>query len=265
MTVFTTLPETRLFPSTLGPSQHSRPWVMGIYLNVTSYTEATQVVIERAGRGGYVCAVNAHMAVTAQDDLELRRAINRADLNVPDGMPLVWLMKQLGFSKQSRVRGPQLTLEVCAEAARRGLPVGFYGSKPEVLIPLIHNLKQKFPALKINYSYSPPFRTLTVAEDEAIVQDIEASGVKILFVGLGCPKQEKWMAAHRDRLSAMMLGVGGAFDMHAGVVSQAPKWMQEHGLEWCHRLAKEPRRLWKRYLICNSRFMGLGLLEVLKS
>jgi N-acetylglucosaminyldiphosphoundecaprenol N-acetyl-beta-D-mannosaminyltransferase len=178
-------------------------------------------------------------------------------------MPLVWMMRLKGQKDQRRVYGPTLMLHVLEAAARESVPVGFYGSSPEVLQMLVQQMQTRFPNLKIVYSFSPPFRDLITEEDLDITQDINASGSRILFVGLGCPKQEKWMAAYRGKINAVMLGVGAGFDFHAGVKSQAPAWMQAVGLEWLYRLITEPRRLWRRYLCHNPRFIFFAVLDLL--
>jgi N-acetylglucosaminyldiphosphoundecaprenol N-acetyl-beta-D-mannosaminyltransferase len=199
----------------------------------------------------------------AYDSCEYRRLINNADLITPDGVPLVWLMRLKGVHDQERVYGPTLMLYVLEVAARRHLPVGFYGSKPQVLDALLANLKKCYQNLEIAYSYSPPFNPLNPEEDAAIIDEINQSGIRILFVGLGCPKQEIWMAEHRGKVNAVMLGVGAAFDFHAGVKPQAPVWVQRIGLEWLFRLFTEPRRLWKRYLYHNPRFILLAAADLL--
>jgi N-acetylglucosaminyldiphosphoundecaprenol N-acetyl-beta-D-mannosaminyltransferase len=230
----------------------------------TSYEEATEKVLAWAAaeESRYVCVANVHMVMEAHDDPSFRALVNAADLVTPDGMPLVWMLRKLGYPHQERVCGPELTSRVCAEAARRGAPVGFYGGHPEALKALVRNLSARFPGLRVVYAYSPPFRPLTPEEDERVTEEINASGARILFVGLGCPKQEWWMAEHKGRVRAVMLGVGAAFDFHAGRVRQAPVWMQRAGLEWLFRLVQEPRRLWRRYLKHNPRFLLLSFLQL---
>ena len=156
-----------------------------------------------------------------------------------------------------RSYGPDLTLHVCEAAAREGIPVGLYGGTPEALAGLQEAYRSRFPQLRVVYAYSPPFRSLTSAEDEAVAREIRESGARIVLVGLGCPKQELWVAEHRGRVPAVMLAVGAAFDFHSGRVRQAPRWMQRAGLEWLYRLFREPRRLWKRYFKHNPRFVWL--------
>ncbi len=234
-------------------------YILGMRVDATSYAEATRQVLDwaRAGESRYVCVANVHMVMEAYDDPGFRELINAADLVTPDGMPLVWMLRRLGCTNQQRVYGPTLTLWVAREAARQGIPVGFYGGHPEVVEKVSKKLAARFAGLQVAYCYSPPFRPLRPEEDEEIVQAINRSGVRILFVGLGCPKQERWMAAHRGRVQAVMLGVGAAFDFHAGRVPQAPSWLQNIGLEWFFRLLMEPRRLWRRYLKHNPRFVLL--------
>jgi len=210
-----------------------------------------------------VFAANVHMLMEAYDSFAYKQIVNSADLVTPDGMPLVWMMRLKGEKDQQRVYGPTLMLHVLEAAARENMPVGFYGSSPEVLRSLTARMQTRFPGLKIVYSFSPPFREMSLEEDGRVIENISASGARILFVGLGCPKQEKWMAEHCGKIKVVMLGVGAAFDFHAGVKSQSPTWMQNFGLEWLYRLATEPRRLWRRYLYHNPRFIILAILDLL--
>jgi len=240
-------------------------YILGMRVDATSYADATQRVLAwaRAGESRYVCVANVHMVMEAYDRPDFRSIVNEADLVTPDGMPLVWMLRRLGVCNQERVYGPTLTLWVAEAAAREGIPVGFFGGTPEAVKGISENLQRKFPGLKVAYAYSPPFRPLTLEEDIQVVQAIQDAGVRILFVGLGCPKQEHWMAAHRGRIPAVMLGVGAAFDFHSGRVRQAPSWLQQIGLEWLFRLAMEPRRLWRRYFRHNPRFLVLALRQLL--
>jgi N-acetylglucosaminyldiphosphoundecaprenol N-acetyl-beta-D-mannosaminyltransferase len=243
------------------PAQRGGPLasrrVLGMRVDATSYAETADAVIERAeaGAGGMVCIATAHMAIECLDDPALRRAVNSADRVTPDGMSLVWALRRLGVDAATRVYGPSLLPILCARAEARALPVGCYGGTPEVLEALGAELRRRFPRLRVPFAWSPPFRALEPAEDAALVDAIEASGVRILFVGLGCPKQERWMAEHRERLRCVLVGVGAAFDFVSGAKPQAPEWMQGAGLEWLFRLGAEPRRLWRRYLVGNARFL----------
>jgi N-acetylglucosaminyldiphosphoundecaprenol N-acetyl-beta-D-mannosaminyltransferase len=239
--------------------------IVTLNVSCTRYELATKQVLEWAKKleSRIVFAANVHMLMEAYDSQSYRQILNSADLVTPDGMPLVWMMRLKGQKDQQRVYGPTLMLHVLEAAAREGIPVGFYGSSPEILHALTARMQTRFPGLKIVYSFSPPFREMSQEEDGRVIENISASGARILFVGLGCPKQERWMAEHRGKIKAVMLGVGAAFDFHAGVKSQAPAWMQKLGLEWFYRLATEPRRLWRRYLYHNPRFIILAILDLL--
>ena len=232
-------------------------YILNMRVDYTTLEDATGRVIDLAlnGGGGYVCVATTHMVMEAFDNPDFREVVNSSYLVTPDGMPLVWGLRLLGIKGAERVYGPALTPAVCKEASKRGIPVGFYGGSEVVLKRMIENLRSRFPGLKVAYAFSPPFRRLTDEEDKRVVREINSSGAKILFVGLGCPKQERWMYEHRDKINAVMLGVGAAFDFLAGVKPQAPSWMQNMGLEWFFRLITEPRRLWKRYLYHGPRFV----------
>ncbi len=239
--------------------------IIGLKISLTDYSNAIGLVMlwSQNDKSCYICAANVHMLMEAHDSPGFARIVNEADLVTPDGVPLVWMMRLKGQRNQQRVYGPTLMLHVLSMAARENIPVGFYGGAPHVLDTLVERMKERFNGLNIVYSYSPPFRELSPQEKEEVVGNIDRSGVRILFVGLGCPKQEIWMAEHRGKVRAVMLGVGAAFDFHSGVKSQAPSWMQSLGLEWLFRLLTEPRRLWKRYLYHNSRFIFLAIADLL--
>ena len=196
-------------------------------------------------------------------DPGLGRVINGADLAAPDGAPVAWRLRMPGFARQQRINGPDLMWKCCAGAAEEGLPVFLYGSTPATLRHLCAYLAREFPRLTIAGCYAPPFRPLTPKEDAQVVRVIEESGARVVFVGLGCPKQEVWMAAHRGRIRAVMIGVGAAFDYHAGVVRRAPRWMRDAGLECLHRLVSEPRRLWRRYFVTNTLFLAYIASEMI--
>jgi len=203
-----------------------------------------------------VLAANVHMVMEARDDPQLRAELAAADLSVPDGKPLVWALQLLGV-QPTHIRGTDLTLEVCRQAEAAGVPVGLYGSTPSTLAACRQHLAETYPSLQIPFAVSPPFRALTQTEDEDMVESIRESGARILFVSLGCPKQERWMMAHRDRVPCVTLGVGAAFAFLGGVIPEAPRWIQRAGLEWAFRLASDPRGLWRRYLTHNPRFVVL--------
>jgi N-acetylglucosaminyldiphosphoundecaprenol N-acetyl-beta-D-mannosaminyltransferase len=199
----------------------------------------------------------------AYDDRQFLRAMNGADLVTADGMPLVWTLRWFGAKGATRVYGPDLTLHLCQAAAGAGIPIGLYGGTSESLTAVADFLERRFPGIQIVCRIAPPFRPLTRDEDNAHTQQIIASGARILFVGIGCPKQERWMSMHKNSIPAVMVGVGAAFDFHSGRVKQAPRWIQKVGLEWFFRLLMEPRRLWRRYAKHNPRFVGLLLLQIL--
>ena len=232
--------------------------VLGMRVDAPAgYDDAVGLIIGWTGdamaRTVGVATVNNVME--AYDDPSFRDVMNGCDLVTPDGMPLVWGLSLLGIGSASRVCGPELTPLLLARAAERGVPVGFYGGDPETVEALGRVAAARWPSLNVAYAYSPPFRPLTVEEDAAVVQEIVAAGVRLLFVGLGCPKQEWWMAEHRDRLPIVSIGVGAAFDFLAGSKRQAPRVLQRIGMEWAFRLVSEPRRLSKRYLRQNPRFL----------
>lgn len=211
-----------------------------------------------------VCICNVHSVVTARQEPDFGAILREADLATPDGAPVAWLMRALGRTGQPRINGPDLMWRYCEQAARHGDGIYLYGGAPQTLELLQRRLQEAFPGLRIAGAHAPPFRALTPEEDAAVVDDIVRSGAGTVWVSLGCPKQERWMAAHRGRVPAVMVGVGAAFDYHAGTIQRAPLWMQRHGLEWLHRLASEPRRLWRRYLGTNSRFVVAALGQWLR-
>jgi N-acetylglucosaminyldiphosphoundecaprenol N-acetyl-beta-D-mannosaminyltransferase len=240
--------------------------ILGMRVDATSYAHAAQEILRWARRGEskYVCVATVNNVIEAHDDPDYRAIMEAADLVTPDGMPLVWGLRLLGVATATRVYGPDLTPVVCQLAAAVGVPVGFYGGDQDVLEELTARLRKGLPALKIAYRASPPFRPVTPEEERRTVEDLERSGARILFVGLGTPKQERWMAAHKHKVHAVMLGVGAAFDFLAGSKRQAPRLVQRLGLEWLYRLVHEPRRLWRRYLYRNPRFVALFGAQLLR-
>jgi N-acetylglucosaminyldiphosphoundecaprenol N-acetyl-beta-D-mannosaminyltransferase len=239
--------------------------ILGGKVNAVTPKTSMDWIIERAqaGESRSVAYCNVHMIMESFDSSEFRQILSEFDLVNTDGAPLVWVLKLMGVQNAERVTGPDSTLEILRRAAELGLPVGFYGSTPETLKTFKAKMTERFPKLRVVYAFSPPFRTLDTAEDEQITREIAASGARLVFVGLGCPKQERWAHAHKGRIPAVMLCVGAAFDMHAGNVERAPAWMQRAGLEWVHRAMSDPKRLWKRYLTTNPRFVGLVALQLL--
>lgn len=211
----------------------------------------------------YVCICNAHSVVTATSDKTFADAVQQADMATPDGTPVAWLIGKQTKRVQNRINGPDLMWRYLAEGAGSGGAVFLYGATEETLQILRARLTTAFPGLQIAGTYSPPFRPLTAEEDAEVVEMINSSGATTVWVSLGCPKQEKWMAEHRGHIRAVMIGVGAAFDYHAGTLKRAPLWMQRNGLEWLHRLASEPGRLWKRYLVTNSLFLVFAARQLL--
>jgi N-acetylglucosaminyldiphosphoundecaprenol N-acetyl-beta-D-mannosaminyltransferase len=233
--------------------------LLGVPLSMTDYDEAMEVMdglVETRERG-YVCATPVHALMVAQDDHEMMSALRGATMVVPDGMPLVWASNMLGESLGDRVYGPELMRRYCQRSAERGHRVWLYGGRDQgTLVQLALSLRRNHPDIQIVGGYSPPFRPLGEQEENEIVEQINDARPDVLWVGIGVPKQEKWMAHMRDRLDVpVMCGVGAAFDFHAGRIPMAPRWMQDHGLEWAYRMAQEPGRLLPRYLYYNPRFL----------
>lgn len=244
------------------PSIESRR-IISVRVDATSYSDATERIRVWAEAGGsrYVCVCNVHMVMEAYDDPDFAAIVNGADLVTPDGMPLVWALRKCGVKKASRVYGPELVPRLLEMAERTGLPVGFHGGTPEVLDALTAEVSMRFPELRLVYACSPPFGPVTDREGE--LEDIRRSGARILFVALGCPKQERWMGERAGEVPGVMVGVGAAFDFLAGNKPQAPRFVQAAGLEWAFRMATEPRRLWRRYAVHNPRFVALLARQLL--
>lgn len=237
--------------------------VLGIVVDRISKSPAADLICSWASArtSRTVLLANVHMTMEAVDDPVFRDVMRTADLVLADGAPLFWTLRARGFRDARHVRGQDLVLEVCAQAELRKLKIGLYGTTDEVLSAAEAELASLFPRLDIAYSCAPPFRPLTEEEDRAVVDAIAASGVRILLVALGCPKQEKWMAVHRRAVPAVMIGAGAAIDMLGGLQPVAPRWMQVSGLEWVFRLGSDPARLWHRYARHNVRFLALSALE----
>lgn len=232
--------------------------VLGVGVSAIDMEAAVATITRwiEAGEPHYVCVTGVHGVMESQRDPELLEIHNESGLTTPDGMPLVWCAHWAGARHVSRVYGPDLMLELCARATERGWRSFFYGGAEGVPEHLAARLSTRFPGLPVAGTYSPPFRPLTAAEDEAVVRRINAAEPDIVWVGLSTPKQERWVARHRAALAApVLIGVGAAFDIHAGLLPQAPPWMQRSGLEWLYRVYCEPRRLWRRYLVNNPRFL----------
>jgi N-acetylglucosaminyldiphosphoundecaprenol N-acetyl-beta-D-mannosaminyltransferase len=231
--------------------------VLDVPVDVIDWQEAIDRIFDWSStrESKVVCICSVHSIVTARQNQAHSQVLKSADMITPDGAPVAWTVKAKGHASQERISGPDLMLKACQRAAEIGEKVFLYGGSPASLARLEENLRQQFPKLNIVGAFSPPFRDLTDQEDADIVEKINSSGAGIVWVGLGCPKQEAWMQAHRGRINAVMVGVGAAFDFHAGVIKRAPVWMQRSGLEWVHRMTQDPRRLVKRYFITNTIFV----------
>lgn len=233
-------------------------------INATSYGDVCDRIQQWAAlrRSCYIVAANVHVVMTAYWDARYQRVLDQAALLTPDGMPLVMGLRLLGVPEQGRVYGPDLMLAWCQRAAQLDLPIYLYGGTDAMLDRMASYLKSQFPELPIAGTYAPPFRPQTTAEAAADADRINQSEARVVFVGLGCPKQEQWMYRQQGQVNAVMIGVGAAFSFFSGEVSQAPRWMMGLGLEWLYRLGQEPRRLWKRYLINNPTFVLLFSLQI---
>ncbi len=236
--------------------------VLGVAVHALGWAQAVDCVFDWAHRreSNTIFLCNVHSVVTARRNPAHAEALAAADLVVPDGAPVAWILRRLGHTDQVRISGPDLMWRCCRRACELGTEMFLYGGSPGTLQRLEQRIRTEFPGINIVGSYSPPRRPLSAEEDAAVVEMIDRSGARIVWVGLGCPKQEGWMQAHRSRIRAVMLGVGAAFDFHAGDIKRAPQWMQQNGLEWLHRLFQDPRRLASRYLVTNSLFI-LALLQ----
>lgn len=233
--------------------------VLGVHVSAINMPMALDEITRWIddGEQHYVCVTGVHGVMESQRDPVLREIHNRSGLTTPDGMPMVWAAHRAGAEQVTRVYGPDLMLELCALAVDREWSSFFYGGKPGVAEQLAARLQERFPGLAVAGCHSPPFRELDDAERDAEAEMINSSGADLVWVGLSTPKQERWMASAVGRVrSPVLLGVGAAFDIHAGLVAQAPLWMQRSGLEWAFRLGTEPRRLWRRYLSNNPRFVA---------
>jgi N-acetylglucosaminyldiphosphoundecaprenol N-acetyl-beta-D-mannosaminyltransferase len=256
--IFTPIPE----PATASPpAPPPTAEILGIPLAISDYEHVLdwmEAMIAADARG-YLTAAAVNLVMSAQEQPETLAAVLGATLAVPDGMPLVWALHALGQRQATRVYGPDLMAHFCARAARKGIPIYLYGGRHDDYARelLARRLRERFPGLPIAGASSPPFRALTEAENEHEIEQINGSGAAVVWVGTGQPRQERWMHEMRPLLRPpLLVGVGAAFDFHAGLISQAPPWMQRNGLEWSYRLAREPRRLWRRYARYNPRFVA---------
>jgi N-acetylglucosaminyldiphosphoundecaprenol N-acetyl-beta-D-mannosaminyltransferase len=226
-----------------------------------SITERVSELVA-AENGGYICFSTVHMVMESHDDPQYGERVNAANMVIPDGMPLVWMQKLQGRKDARRTRANDMMIELCSVAESRGWSVGFYGASQKVIDQIKTRAANDFPELKVAYAFSPPFRPLSEDEESEIKNQIATASPDLLFVGLGCPKQENWMSKNSPHLQTVMFGVGASFDFFAGNIKESPAWIGSLGLEWLFRLWQEPRRLWYRYLILNPRFILQALLQL---
>lgn len=241
--------------------------ILKMDVDIFTLEEAVHQVLKLSitGQGGYVCFGNVHMCMESFDSTYFRDLVNQADLTLADGKPIAVAQKILGAEQAFQVRGPDVMDVICGISGKEKINIGLYGGESDVVLDIVvNNLQTKFDDINVTFSYSPPFRPLTDSEELEVVTSINSSEVNILFVGIGCPKQEMWMAKHKAQLNCVMLGVGAAFDYISGIKKEAPKWVQNIGMEWLFRLGTEPARLWQRYLKHNPRFIYYLLLQWLE-
>lgn len=238
--------------------------VLGTTVDVGTWSDVTGRIADWAARGEarYVSICDAHSVVRASRDPDHHRHLASADLVLPDGWPVAWMLRRTRQPDQQRLNGPDLMGHVLTAAEQRGLKVYVYGTTWQTLDLLRGRLMAQFPGLQLVGLHSPPFRPLTADEQQQDIDRIHASGAHIVLTGLGCPKEDRWMFQHRDRLRAVTLGIGAGIDFWAGTVPRAPQWMRDHGLEWLFRLCQEPRRLWRRYLVHNTLFVAGALQQL---
>lgn len=237
--------------------------ILGVNIAITNMQDTVKLIVEQIDelQGNFICLSNVHTTVMSQKDEEYRNIQNSAFLALPDGSPLSLVQRLRGYRMAEQVAGPDLMAELWKATENTEISHYFYGSTPETIEALEKNLKKEYPGIKIAGMEAPPFRPLTEAEDAEAVARINQSGAAIVWVGLGAPKQEKWMYEHRGKVNALMLGVGAGFDFHAGTVKRAPAWMRKHYLEWLYRLIQDPKRLWKRYVQTNGKFLLISVKD----
>jgi N-acetylglucosaminyldiphosphoundecaprenol N-acetyl-beta-D-mannosaminyltransferase len=243
--------------------------ILDVKIDLIDYERVLALVKESISKrhaGRYICASPVHPIIVSQKDKTVKYALNNSWLTVPDGVPVVWAAKLLGGALKNRVYGPELMLRSCKMAEHFDFSVFLYGGTPQALNKLEVNLKKLYPRLQIIGTYSPPFRNLSTKEEIVVNEMLNTTQPDILFVGLGAPKQEKWMARHCSKLNVpVTMGVGAAFDFISGEKKQAPLWMQKTGMEWFFRLVQEPKRLWQRYILGNTIFCFLFLIELIRN
>lgn len=234
--------------------------ILGVNINVTNMQNTVKVITENLDdiKGNYICVSNVHTTVMSHEDESYKRIQNNGFMALPDGKPLSIISKRRGFKEAERVTGPDLMEEIFNISEKKGYSHYFYGSTQETLDTLRIKLKEKYPNINIVGMHSPPFRKLTNKEDKEIIENINKTNADFIWVGLGAPKQEIWMHEHKGKVTGLMLGVGAGFDYHAGKIERAPKWMQNYSLEWLYRLYQDPKRLFRRYMETNFKFIWLN-------
>ena len=241
--------------------------VLDFPITALCLNEQIQTILEWASehKSKTVCVANVHMLMEAYWNPDFAGVLKNADIVTPDGMPLVWMMKKLGATSQDRVAGLDILASVCESAPKKNVSVFFLGSQKQILSGMRSKLEKEYPELNIAAMEPLPFRPLTESEDEALIKKINESGAGIVFVSLGCPKQEKWIAEHKDKIHAVMIGLGGAFPVYAGLQKRAPRIVRESGFEWLYRWLQEPRRLWGRYTKTIPPFMWLAMKQLINA
>ena len=249
----------------LSPEQMERKRVISIHISTGKYAEFLNRILGFAAesKSAYVCVANVHMTIEAYRDADFAEVVNAAALTTPDGVPLLKSLKYLYGVKQERVAGMDLMPDLIRECGKAGISLLFFGSSERVLDAVVQKTKEKYPGVVIAGAISPPFRAISDVEEMQLINKINDTKPGLVFVALGCPKQELWMAKHSPRIQAPLIGVGGAFLVYAGLQMRARSWMRAYALEWLYRLAQEPARLWKRYLYTNSLFLYCLLKELL--
>ena len=237
--------------------------ILGVNISITNMEDVIQCILSQFDslKGQYICFSNVHTTVMSRKNPDYCRVQNNAFMALPDGSPVALVARMRGYEQAEQVAGPDFMPVLWKATENTEYKHYFYGGSPETIQKLQEVLARKYPDMKVVGMESPPYRTLTPEEDKEVVNRINASGADFVWVGLGAPKQERWMYEHRNRVHALMFGVGAGFDFHAGTVKRAPKWMREHYLEWFYRLMQDPKRLWKRYVVTNIQFVGLSIAD----
>ena len=247
-------------------NNHKKQRIISFDVNIISITQFLKKIKEfiLLKKGHYICVSNVHQCIEAYDNNEFAEVINNADLAIPDGRPIYWALKLFGHKETEHLPGYHVTKKLCKFAAENNLKIGFYGGENNALDLCVVNLKNEYEKLIVNYVYSPPYRILTIEEKKEIIDDIRDSNVQILFVCLGCPKQENWMAEHKSYLKCVSVGIGEAVNLISNKQKLAPKWVEKIGMRWVTRLMTEPRRLFWRYFYTNSKFICLFIKQYIK-